>query len=95
MSIKSLIAALNSLSVGELSTLEGRLRQAREQSAQLGLSEVEQILAEASQRLDASDLKGFRKRIHHAVSRLGHVREQRSAERSGQASGRFGRRAHE
>ena len=41
----------------------------------MGLADVAGALDEALAALAAFDLKTFRKRINHAVSRLGHARE--------------------
>jgi len=75
MDIKGLIDVLNNLTVGELATLRSRLAEVREEVAARGLDEIVAILDEARARLDALDVKGFRKKVQHAVSRLGHVRD--------------------
>ncbi len=74
MNKKALIDTLNNLNVGELATLERRLAEVRREVAEQGLDEITTILGEAQDQLDACDLKAFRKKLQHAVSRLGHVR---------------------
>ncbi len=75
MDKRALISALNNLSVGEFSRIRSRLSALREELSAVGLDEVAGILAEAEGCLDDFDLKGFRKKVQHAVSRLGHVKE--------------------
>jgi len=75
MTIRGLIEVLNNLTTGELSRLNARFAEVRAEAERLGLVEVAAILDEARAALDAGDLKVFRRKIHHAVSRLGHVRE--------------------
>lgn len=74
MRVKSLIEGLNSLNVGEVSTLSSRVKQYRDEAQDSGLNEVTEILDEALASLQAMDVKTFRKKIQHSVSRLGHVR---------------------
>jgi hypothetical protein len=69
-----MIEALNSLSVGEVSSLRRRVEEVRDHAARQELSEITAILDEALEQLAACDLKAFRRKIAHAVSRLGHVR---------------------
>ncbi len=76
MDKKALIDVLNNLTIGELGTLRSRLAEVRNVVAGKGLDEIVTILDEARARLDALDIRGFRKKIQHAVSRLGHVREE-------------------
>ncbi|RMG48794.1 MAG: hypothetical protein D6718_01050 [Acidobacteria bacterium] len=75
MKVRALIDTLNNLTVGELGTLASRVGEVRSEAAKMGLDEVAAILDEALGCLDRCDLKGFRKKIQHAVSRLGHVKE--------------------
>jgi hypothetical protein len=74
MDKKALIDTLNNLTTGELSRLEGRLAEVRDESERLGYEEVAGILAEAQRQLQMGDIKAFRKKVQHAVSRLGHAR---------------------
>lgn len=74
MTVKTIIDVLNNLTTGELGRLTERVREARDESRALGLGEVTEILETALQHLEQGDLKGFRKKINHAVSRLGHSR---------------------
>ena len=75
MTIRGLIEVLNNLTAGELSRLHARVAEVRAEAERLDLAEVVAILDDARDALDAGDLKTFRRKIHHAVSRLGHVRE--------------------
>lgn len=75
MTIRALIEILNTLTTGELSRLSARVTEVREQARAMSLEEVVAILDQALDSLAAGDLKVFRKRIQHAVSRLGHARE--------------------
>lgn len=73
MTTKALIDVLNNLTSGELSRLSVRLADVRAAARDMGLDEVVALLDEATAALDASDLKTFRRKIQHAVSRLGHA----------------------
>ena len=75
MTIQALIETLNTLTTGELGQLRARVAEARAEAAAMGLADVAGALDEALAALAALDLKTFRKRINHAVSRLGHARE--------------------
>lgn len=75
MTIKALIGTLNNLTTGELSRIATRIRECREEAREMGLPEVVAILDDAIAMLEVCDVKGFRKKLAHAVSRLGHVRE--------------------
>ena len=74
MRVKPLIDGLNNLNVGELSTLSMRVAEIRDEVQQSGFTEVSQILDEALAALEAMDVKSFRRKIQHSVSRLGHIR---------------------
>lgn len=74
MDKKALIDTLNNLTSGELSRLEERLAELRAECQSQGLEEVREILGEAQRLLRSGDVKGFRKKVQHAVSRLGHLR---------------------
>ena len=76
MNKKALIDTLNSLTVGQFSTIQSRLDEVRAATREAGLDEIATILDEARSALDEFDLKSFRKRVQHAVSRLGHVRDE-------------------
>jgi hypothetical protein len=73
MQPKAIIDVLNNLTVGEFSRLEGRLREVREQVTKMGHDEIAALLGEAQQCLVLGDMKTFRRKIQHAVSRLGHL----------------------
>jgi len=69
-----LIAALNSLSCGDLDAISARLDEARAACLDLGQAELAVKLTEASSALRASDLKTYRRNLETVVSRLGHLR---------------------
>jgi len=75
MTIQALIETLNTLTTGELGQLRARVAEARAEAAAMGLADVAGALDEALAALAAFDLKTFRKRVNHAVARLGHARE--------------------
>lgn len=78
-SIKGLIHTLNHLTIGEIGTLRYRVTEVRTAVKSLGLDEIAEILDEALDHLERGDLKAFRKKIAHGVSRLGHVRDPAAA----------------
>lgn len=73
MTVKTIIDVLNNLTFGEISRLRGRVQEARAEIAALGHDEIALALDEALALLETGDLKGFRKKIQNAVSRLGHA----------------------
>ena len=74
MEVRAIIDVLNNLTTGEYSRLHTRVREARDACEKRGLEEVALILEAGLESLDLGDLKGFRKKVQHAVSRLGHAR---------------------
>jgi hypothetical protein len=75
MTTRALIETLNNLTFGELGRLSARVVEVRAEAAKLGQDEAARILDEALAALAAGDLRAFRKKIQHAVSRLGHARD--------------------
>ncbi len=75
MTIRALIEILNNLTTGEVGRLSARVGEVRDEARRMGLAEVAGLLDEALAQLAVCDLRGFRKKVQHAVSRLGHVRE--------------------
>jgi hypothetical protein len=69
-----LIAALNSLEVGELDALRHKLAEARRACLELEQAELADQLDAASAALGRADLRTFRKRVATVVARLGHLR---------------------
>lgn len=78
MRTRALIETLNNLSFGELGTVTRRVGEVRDEADQLELDEIVAILDEALRALGEGDLKLFRKRLNHAVSRLGHAKVRES-----------------
>jgi hypothetical protein len=74
MDESSLIALLNSLSVGELDSLQAKLMEADQGCRDLGHVDLADRLGEARQALLRSDTRTFRKQVETVVSRLGHLR---------------------
>lgn len=77
MTTRALIEVLNNLMTGEFARVAARLGEVRREVRLMGLDDVAAILDEAVAALDAADLKTFRRKIQHAVSRLGHAKEVR------------------
>jgi hypothetical protein len=73
MEVKQLIAFLNALSVGQIDSIEGKLSEASSACQDLGQPELADLLVDAREALDVLDLKRYRKRVHHVLSRLGHI----------------------
>ncbi|MBP7146930.1 MAG: hypothetical protein KBD01_05250 [Acidobacteria bacterium] len=82
MSVRGIIEALNNLTIGEISSLGRRMDEIRDEVREIGLAEVSAILDQAMESLAVGDLKAFRKRVQHAVSRLGHARAGTVGDRS-------------
>jgi hypothetical protein len=74
MNASQLIAALNSIGVGELDGVCSKLEQARQACAALEQQELADKLAEAEAALLQSDLETYRKRLETVIARLGHLR---------------------
>jgi len=73
MDAKQLIAFLNAIKVGELDTIEGKLGEARSACEELGQPDLAASLSEAHDALEGLDMKLYRKRVQHVLSRLGHL----------------------
>jgi len=69
-----IIATLNSLGVGDLDVICGKLDQARRACLELEQEELAARLNEAADALGRADMKTYRKRVELVVSRLGHLR---------------------
>lgn len=74
MNISQLIAALNSLDVGELDGVRAKLAEARRALAALERGELADKLTEAERALMQADLETYRKRLETVIARLGHIR---------------------
>ena len=74
MDESNLIAQLNSLSMGELDSLQGKLEEAERGCRELGHQDLGDRLQEARQALRQCDTRTFRKQVETVVSRLGHLR---------------------
>ena len=69
-----IIADLHSLNVGEMETIHGKLRHARQACVELKLTDLAEKLDEARGALERADLKLYRKRVETVVARLGHLK---------------------
>lgn len=69
-----IIACLNSLNVGEMELIRGRLGEARKACLELRRAELAAKLDEAEQALRRADLKTYRKRVETVVAQLGHLK---------------------
>ena len=74
MKPSQLIAALNSINVGELDGVRAKLAEARQACADLQQEELASKLTEAERALLQADLDTYRKRIETVIARLGHLR---------------------
>lgn len=71
---RDLIVTLNSLGVGDLDILRGRLAKVRDSLAGMDQPELCERLDEATRSLEAGQLSEYRRLINQIVSRLGHLR---------------------
>ena len=69
-----LIALLNSLALGDLDGIRGKLDEARVGCEALGRTELATLIVEARDALQSGDLKTYRRRVETTVARLGHLR---------------------
>jgi hypothetical protein len=74
MDASQLIAFLNSIQVGDLDAIQGKLRLAREACDELSQPELSTTLQEAAEALSELDVRTYKKRVATVISRLGHVR---------------------
>ena len=74
MTPHEVMTLLNSLSVGQIDSIDGKLVQARSACLELGESELADRLEEARSALEVADMRTYRKRVETVVSRLGHLR---------------------
>ncbi|MBD3868189.1 MAG: hypothetical protein IFK94_08685 [Acidobacteria bacterium] len=74
MDESNLIALLNSLSVGEMDSLQTKLQEAEQGCRDLGHVELGDRLGDAREALEKCDTRTFRKQVETVVSRLGHLR---------------------
>jgi hypothetical protein len=68
------ISVLNSIEVGAIERIAGRLEEARRLLADMGQADLVAKLAEADEAIRCGDVPLFRKRLQNVVSRLGHLR---------------------
>lgn len=74
MNPSQLIAALNSMSVGDLESIRAKLAEAGEACRRLGQVELADRLDLAREALATADLRTYRKQVETVISRLGHLR---------------------
>jgi hypothetical protein len=74
MDTSQLIAALNSINVGELDGVRVKLNEARQACVALQQEELANKLTEAEGALLQADLGTYRKRLETVIARLGHLR---------------------
>lgn len=74
MNPSQLIAALNSMSVGDVESIRSKLAEAEEACRRLGQDELADRLDQARKALSAADLRTYRKLVETVISRLGHLR---------------------
>lgn len=69
-----IIANLNSLHLGEMDSIRGKLQQAREDCVAIEQAALAERLVEAAAALSRADVKTYRKRVESVISQLGHLR---------------------
>ncbi len=74
MTPHQVMTLLNSLNVGQLDSIAGKLAEARSACVEMGQSELAERLEEARSALETADMTTYRKRVESVVSRLGHLR---------------------
>jgi hypothetical protein len=74
MDTSRLIAALNSINVGELEGVRSKLEEARRVCADMRQEDLAEKLTEAESALLQADLETYRKRLETVIARLGHLR---------------------
>ncbi len=72
--LDSLIATLNTIELGDVTKIEARLLEIREELAGRELDELVEKLEESLAALRQGDLQAFRRLKATMVSRLGHLR---------------------
>lgn len=73
-SLDSMIATLNNIELGDVTKIEERLQEVREEMAGRELEELVAKLDESLAALHQGDLQAFRRLKATMVSRLGHLR---------------------
>jgi hypothetical protein len=74
MNASQLIAALNSIGVGELDGVRAALSEARQACSAMQQEELADKLTEAEGALLQGDMETYRKRLETVIARLGHLR---------------------
>lgn len=69
-----IIAALNSLGVGEMTAIRAKLDEARRGCLELDRADLAERLEQALSALQRSEMKTYRKRVESVISKLGHLR---------------------
>ena len=73
-SLDAMIATLNNIELGDVSKIEARLREVREELAGRELADLVAKLDESLSALRQGDLQAFRRLKATMVSQLGHLR---------------------
>ena len=74
MNPSQIIASLNSLHVGEMSSIRAKLEEARRACLDLEQADLAERLEEAGKALDRADVGTYRKRVESVISNLGHLK---------------------
>ncbi|MFQ5669558.1 MAG: hypothetical protein ACE5HD_03435 [Acidobacteriota bacterium] len=72
--VDRVISNLNSIHLGDLDRIAGRLEEARRTLEQLDAQDLVASIQEAQRAIRQGDVPLFRRRVQHVVSRLGHLR---------------------
>ena len=73
-SIGHVIKSLNALDVGELSSIDAKLRTAEARMSELDMTELARTVEEARTCLGTGDVANFRRLVSQTVAKLGHLR---------------------
>jgi cobalamin biosynthesis protein CobD/CbiB len=70
---RDLIVTLNSLRLGDLDVLRGRILSVRERLQTMGQPDLSERLEEALRALERGETTEYRRLVNQVVSRLGHL----------------------
>ena len=75
MAWREIIVSLNSLGVGDLDSIRGKIRAVRQEIRAQGQDELADRLDDASAALDRGQLTEYRRLLAQVVSKIGHLRD--------------------
>jgi len=74
MNPAQLITYLNSIEIGEMDQIRGKLGEAREACNELSQHQLAEQIDEAEAALQRADVQTYRKRLETVIARLGHLK---------------------